>query len=455
MREARREPGARTPMTLRILAVGDIHLGRRPGSVPAGVASSAADLDALGPRAAWARTVEAALEQRVQAVVLLGDVVDDEEHFIEGWTALQEGLQRLLDAGIEVAAVAGNHDVRVLPRLARALDGLRLLGAGGRWEAVELANGAARLVGWSYPTAHARTDPTFDAALEDLCRIGCAGPTIALLHGDLDAAQSPYAWFTSARLATCAADAWLLGHVHKPTFARGDAGGIPVGYLGSLTGLDPTETGVHGPWLLAFEGRTLVEARHIPLAPLRWERISIAVDAWAGPEDLEPGVTSARVAFEERERASLGSARAVGLRIDLVGRSRFHRELRVAIEAFDLEKLHVALQGRTFFVEKLHDTVRPEIDLAALAGESDPPGLLARRLLCLDAPSTDEGALAERARLLRLARAARETLARRKEFVALGRAEPDDAELVDELRTAGLAALEELLESRPGSGARP
>ncbi|MCY2959841.1 MAG: metallophosphoesterase [Planctomycetota bacterium] len=441
-------------MTLRLLAVGDIHLGRSPGSVPAGVAPTSADLDALGPRAAWARTVEAALEQRVQAVLLLGDVVDDEEHFIEGWTALKEGVQRLLDAGIEVAAVAGNHDVRVLPRLARALDGLRLLGAGGRWEAVELSNGTARLVGWSYPTAHAGKDPTFDDTFEDLCRIDCAGPTIGLLHGDLDAAQSHYAWFTSARLATCGADAWLLGHVHKPSFSRGEAGRIPVGYLGSLTGLDPTETGLHGPWLLAFEGRNLVEARHIPLAPLRWERISIAVDAWSGPEDLEPGVTSALVAFEERERASFGSARAVGLRIDLVGRSRFHRELRAAIEAFDLERLHVPLQGRTFFVDQLVDTVRPEIDLAALAGESDPPGLLARRLLCLDAPASDEDAFAERARLLRLARTSRENLVRRKEFVALGSAEPKDDDLVDELRAAGLAALEELLESRPGSEAR-
>lgn len=399
------------------------------------------------------RTVEAALEERVQAVLLLGDVINKEQDLIEAFSALKEGLQRLLDGGIEVAAIAGNHDVHVLPRLARALPRLRLVGAGGRWEAVELASGAARLIGWSYPTARPRTDPTLDAALVDLCRTGSVGPTIGLLHGDLDVTRSEYAGFTSARLTTCAADAWLLGHVHKPTFERGGAGQVPLGYLGSLTGLDPTETGPHGPWMLAFEGTQLVEARHVPLAPLRWERIAVAVDAWNEPQDLEPGVLNALVAFEESERSNLGSSRAVGLRVELVGRSRFHRDLRSAIEAFDLESLHVLLHGRMFFVDQLIDVVQPEIDLEALARESHPPGLLARRLLSLDAPPGEEAAAAERQGLLRVARSVRETLARRKEFGTLERGEPADHELVEELRMAGLAALEELLRTRAGSGA--
>jgi len=436
-------------MTLRILAVGDIHLGRRPGSVPARVASSFVDDDALGPRAAWASTVEAALDRRVGAVLLLGDVVDDEEHFIEGWTALKEGMQRLLAAGIEVVAVAGNHDVRVLPRLAGALKGLHLLGAGGRWEALELANGAARIVGWSYPTAHVRADPTLDETLGALCRVRGAGPTLGLLHGDLDVAQSDYARFARARLESYAVDAWLLGHIHKPTFAHDGPGRIHGGYLGSLTGLDPTETGVHGPWLLTFEGRSLVEASHLPLAPLRWERISLDAGAWTSVAEIEPAVASALVSFEERERANLGRARAVGLRIDLVGRSRIHRELRTAIEAFDLENLQITLEGRTFFVDALTDAVRPEIDLAALAAKSDPPGLLARRLLLVDASPADETAARDRAHLLRAARNARTTIARRKEFVAAGYVEPTDEELADEVRAAGLAALEELHASRP------
>ncbi len=435
---------------LRILAVGDIHLGRRPGSVPADVAEAAGGLDAIGPREAWARTVEAAIEHRVQAVLLLGDVVDDEERYLEAWSALETGLRRLLDADIEVFAVAGNHDVRVLPRLARTLDGLRLLGEGGRWESAVLAGGSARLVGWSYPTAHARTDPTHDPALLELCATPFAGPTLGLLHGDLDAGRSEYANFSSRRLRELGADAWLLGHVHAPSFARADEGGVALGYLGSLTGLDPNETGVHGPWLIALEGRRIVEARQLPLAPLRWERIVLPVDAWSSAEELEPGMTAALLEFEQRERARLSAARACGVRIELAGRSPFHRALRARCDALDLSALRPAPAGRLFFVDAIRDRARPALDLGRLARSADPSGLLARRLLALDAPAGDAAAQAERARLTQVARAAWSTAARRSEFSALGRAEPSDEEIAEELRAAGLVALEELVASRGG-----
>ncbi len=440
-------------MTLRILAVGDIHLGRRPGSVPEEIAVHCGGRDTLGPRAAWQAAVDRALAERVQAVLLLGDVVDDEERYLEGWSALESGLRRLLDAGIEVFAVAGNHDVRVLPRLAETLTGLRLLGAGGQWESADLAGGTARIVGWSYPTAHARTDPTHDARLGELCAMPGEGPTIGLLHGDLDAAQSAYARFSSARLRASGADVWLLGHVHGPTFAPAKAGGISMGFLGSLTALDPTETGVHGPWLLTYEGRTLVEATQLALAPLRWERITVPVDSWTSVADLEPGIAGALQDFEARERAQLGNARAVGLRIELSGSSSFHRELHRAVEASTHEALRPTLDGRAFFVDAVSDRARPALDLVALAHDSDPPGLLARRLLALDNADptmhTDAATLEVRTRLLRLARDTRQALARR-EFLALGESEASDDVLIQELREAGLAALEELLASRAG-----
>jgi len=440
-------------MTLRILAVGDIHLGRRPGSVPDDVAASAGGRDALGPRAAWQATVDRAIQERVQAVVLLGDVVDDEERYLEGWSALETGLRRLITAGIEVFAVAGNHDVRVLPRLASTLSGLHLVGAGGQWESVEIANGAGRFVGWSYPTAHARTDPTHDPELARLLATRGAGPTIGLLHGDLDAAQSDYARFSGARLAALGADTWLLGHVHGPTFARAAAGRISMGFLGSLTALDPTETGVHGPWLLTYAGRELVEAQHLALATLRWECVAVAVDAWTSVEDLEPGVTGALRDFDAREAANIGAARVVGLRIELTGRCKFHRDLQRAIERFAHDQLRPTLDGRAFFVDAIVDRVRAELDLQALARDTDPPGLLAQRLLALDALPSDVTNTGERARILRLARDARESLTRRSEFVAIPRAELRDEVLIEEVREAGLTALEELLASRANAEA--
>ena len=47
-----------------------------------------------------------------------------------------------MDAGIAVIAVSGNHDTEVLPRLAREIPELRLLGAGAQSKVeVQLAPG--------------------------------------------------------------------------------------------------------------------------------------------------------------------------------------------------------------------------------------------------------------------------------------------------------------------------
>ena len=54
---------------MKLLAVGDMHLGRVPASLPEALAG---DARSLGPEVAWKRCVEAAVEHRVEAVLLAG-----------------------------------------------------------------------------------------------------------------------------------------------------------------------------------------------------------------------------------------------------------------------------------------------------------------------------------------------------------------------------------------------
>ena len=115
----------------RLLFVGDIHLGRRPTRLPDELAGlRPAD---LGPAAAWSATVAHALAERVDAVVLAGDVVESLGDRFEAYGHLQGGVARLTEAGIPVIGVAGNHDVLALPHLAQQVPGFQLLGAGGTW----------------------------------------------------------------------------------------------------------------------------------------------------------------------------------------------------------------------------------------------------------------------------------------------------------------------------------
>ena len=78
-------------------------------------------------------------------MLLAGDVVEQEDDFYEAYGDLRRGVDRLAAAGVPVLGVSGNHDVQVLPRLADAVPGFRLLGRGGAWEARDVADLAAFL----------------------------------------------------------------------------------------------------------------------------------------------------------------------------------------------------------------------------------------------------------------------------------------------------------------------
>ena len=107
----------------------------------------------LTPEAALKLSVDFAIERKLDAVLFAGDVVENTNARFEAMLPLEESVRRLLDEGIQVIAVAGNHDVEALPRLAALIDGFTLLGAGGRWEARTLTKNQspfAEVIGWSF-----------------------------------------------------------------------------------------------------------------------------------------------------------------------------------------------------------------------------------------------------------------------------------------------------------------
>ncbi len=428
-----------------LLCVGDIHLGRRPSRLPEGIGDWLRP-EELAPSAAWAAAVEAAIARRVDALLLAGDVVDAEDDFFEAYTHLRRGVDRLLEAGIRVLGVAGNHDVRVLPRLAAEIEGFVLLGAGGEWRIEALRDRAgheiARVLGWSFAEREQRASP-----LDGLPGgLGGETPLLGLLHCDLGATRSRYAPVARGALADSAPDAWLLGHVHKPDSMQGPR---PIGYLGSLVGLDPGETGARGPWLLRLgDGPGGIEMSQLPLAPLRWEIQELRVDDLERSERLEEGVVGALEALHGRLADGLGKTSAVGCRIRVVGECERFLELDAAIAAADPGALLRRFEGVVYFVEGIENRARPARDLAAMARGDDPAALLARRLLLLEADPDD----AERAELIRRARAALEAEARAPAWGVLDTAAAlDDRALAERLRSAGRRALERLLEQR-GSG---
>ena len=411
-----------------------MHLGRTPSRLPAELRAQE-----LGPAEAWHRTVATALDEGVQAVLLAGDVVDRDDDFFEAYRALERGVRTLADAGVEVIGVAGNHDVKVLPRLARHIPQFRLLGERGRWESCRIAGGgeAVTLWGWSFPQARVLSSPLegnpFDPA---------PGINLGLLHCDRDAgADSPYAPTTRLEIERAGLDGWLLGHIHKPDTLTAPS---PTGYLGSLTGLDRSESGSRGPWMITVADGRIADVKHLALAPLRWEPLDVDLEGIDEPFQTRERLLSAVTDLDGR-LASLASApNAVGLSVALTGRTSCGGAALDQLSPEDRDEVYSGAAGTRYFIESVHLDTRPEIALEDLARRQDPVGLLAARLLWLDRPDGDP----ERDRLIDTARQALRDQCSQSVWRGLtaGGAAPEP---VAWLRRAGHRALDRLLGQIP------
>ena len=294
------------------------------------------------------------------------------------------------------------------------------------------------LLGWSFPSRRHPSSPLDSGGIPE--HPGDGLPVIGVMHCDLDGGDSPYAPVRRAELERSPVDGWFLGHVHKPS----ELGGArPLGYLGSLAGLDPTETGSHGPWLLRVASGAL-SLEQVPLAPLRWEEVVLDLSGLTGPEELLPALTGSLAALHGRLGPTIGEARAVGCRVRLNGSTRFSAELRAELAREEVEKLRFPQDEILYFVEKVIDDSVPALDLERLAEGDDPPALLARHLRDLQGGAG--------ARLLQEARGRLARVAGEPWWGHLGPARLDDERVRERLIAAGMRALEELLRQAPSSG---
>ena len=396
-------PRASPKSDLTLLAIGDVHLGTRPSSLPESLEDSGVDPRTLTPESALQSAVNYAIKAGVDAVLFAGDVVESTNARFEALRPLESGVQRLLEAGIPVLGVVGNHDVEALPRLARMIQGFEVLGHGGSWQSRVIHKAgrpAAEILGWSFPERRVRNSPVADLINNPVAASHPGVPRIGLLHGDLDATGGNYAPFTSGELSQAGLDAWLLGHIHKPSLSAtlsADAPG-PRGYLGSLVGLDPGEMGPHGPWLVRVTAAGKVVPQHLPMAPLRWDSFDLRVGLDEGPEDVGDRLLdeAVRAARELQDQGSVPLA--LGLRPRLVGPSRHYDELRKATEAGSW-KGNARSAGETLvFINRVLNGLELSHDLGDIARGDDPPALLARKLLALEHPGEERSALLEEAR---------------------------------------------------------
>ncbi len=361
---------------IRLLASGDIHLGRSSTALPR-------QANAFPSDEIWKRLVQKAIDLEVDALLLSGDIIDRENRFFEAIGPLQSGFTRLREAGIPVYMVAGNHDFDVLPDVlsTEQEEGIHLLGAKGTWQIENFSKSGTdiQFVGWSFPTQHFPQDPLTGFPTDQL---NSSIPVIGILHGEVAKADSPYAPLEVPRLQATGVNLWVLGHIHKPNTWQ--LPGCEIRYPGSPQALSPKEQGVHGALLIEVNSRNDIQTSSIPLSAIRYESLKIDLSQAPTSNDIRNSVMNA---FEEYcsspEIYGHGTEQLI-LDLDITGEHADRDLVDATLREITADYYH-DYRGIHLSVRKVNNLLIPAItNLDELAKQSSPAGLIAQAILAIE-----------------------------------------------------------------------
>ncbi len=361
---------------LKFVHAADLHLDSPFGGIRSEAPQHVADSLYRATFDAYENIISLCLRERVDALLVAGDIYDGADRSLRAQLRFIDGLSRLDAAGIRTFVCHGNHD---------PLDG---------WEArLDLPPGCVRfspevsaapvfvddperaaVFGVSYPTREVRENlvPMFNAAMPQLR----AGFNVGLLHANVGGHpdHDSYAPCSVADLVATGLDYWALGHVHTRNVLRQEMPAIV--YPGNSQGRSPRETGERGVYLVEVNHFGGVRLDFCPVDVVRWELLEINVTGLTSEQELLNAVDEAIVSCSD---ASGG--RPVVFRLTLTGRGTLNRWIR---SAGTLEHLRERINdehdhaSRWLWCERIQVDTGPPVDRKRAALREDFAGDLAR-----------------------------------------------------------------------------
>ncbi|MGD8331055.1 MAG: DNA repair exonuclease [Acidobacteriota bacterium] len=352
----------------------DLHLGapfQGLVDVPADLARVLRD----APARALDRIVATALERRVAAVIMAGDVFDAADRNLLPQIRLRDGLRKLDAAGIPTFIAAGNHDP-----LGSAVASIEYPASvhcfGETVEAVPLMRGAEPLA-HIYGVSHSGP-----AVADNLARQFPDAPkgpfSIAVVHANVGgrAEHERYAPCTLADLETRRFDYWALGHVHKRETLRDQP--PVVHYPGNAQGLHMRELGPRGATLVEVSLAGSVSLSPVWTDTVRWHRARTSIEQLDSLDDAMGAFAEvvSRTAAEAPDRLHI-------VLWTLTGSGPMHGTLRrdeVVADLVHALRYQHAPEPRAgaVWLQRLDVETRPRRDIGELRKQQDLLGDLLR-----------------------------------------------------------------------------
>ena len=328
-------------------------------------------------RDALVNMVDFALKQRVEFVLIAGDLYDGNWKDWRTGQFLVQQLGRLLRDGVEIVAISGNHDAAKVLSLRVPVPGL--MGT-DKPSTRLLENASVAVHGQGFEIAATTTNLAlhYPDPVDGLFNIG-------LLHTACgSSAHLNYAPCGIGDLVRKGYDYWALGHVHTRAELLRDPW---IVFPGNLQGRHINEEGPRGATLVTVSGGRVSSVDPHALDVLRWQRLLVDATGAATRDDV---LGRARVLLDSAVLDA--EERLLVVRVRVSGECTAHAEL-VGSPTETLQQLRavaaeVADVGQLWVEAVVLDT-RPAVDLAALRAQPGPVGAL---IGALDrAPEIDAG----------------------------------------------------------------
>jgi DNA repair exonuclease SbcCD nuclease subunit len=317
---------------------------------------------------AFEAVIELCLREKVDLLLVAGDVYDGADRSLQAQLKFRDGLRRLSDAGIRSFVVHGNHDP--LDGWAHSLEMPELAHIfGSELESVVFQQNdraIARIHGISYPKN--KPGKTFGKGMK---REGNEPFQIGLLHCNADGntEHHSYAPRSVSELVGARLDYWALGHVHERRVLH--ESDPFIGYPGNTQGRQIRECGPRGCFLVdvSEDGKLKSSPQFVRTDAVQWARKDVSI---AELETVDALLERLEETMEELSQDSSGNP--VVVRVNLVGRGPLHRMLVRPDDwqtVFEQSLEFGASRSPFVWIEKLTRQTQPDIDLDVLRAAPD------------------------------------------------------------------------------------
>ena len=281
-------------MAFRFIHTADLHLDSPLRSL-ALRDPDLAELIADASRASLRNIIDLCLSERVNALLIAGDLYDGSQTSMKTARFLAAELARLDKAGIRAFIIRGNHDA--MSQISRELTPPPNTHVfDGRAGVETILHGTTRIAihGLSFRDPHAPESllPKYRPPEADAVNIG-------LMHTSLNGAagHDPYAPCALSELQASGFDYWALGHIHKRAEYPGNT---CVVMPGIPQGRDIGEPGAGSVTLVQIDdaGQISLEARIVAVAGFAQVKVDVTgMDDWRALQGaVEKALDAARLA---------------------------------------------------------------------------------------------------------------------------------------------------------------